>query len=240
MAHFIVQSDKGQIMHDFSFHLIEAIKYDTWFHGRETHTYVLMDKFPAVVPTNSIPVGSISFVQSFYEGFHNIPDIKPIHIPEELCLGDILCRRIYKPDEISSLNPKDYVFIKDVSKFKGLTSIVQVKDIPVLEKPFLSEFVPILSEWRGFVLNGILLDTRCYSGDFEITPDFHKMREMIKLYHSAPGAYTLDVAVLNNEKKDTALIEIHHFFSCGLYGFQDYSKLIKMYSITHREILKLK
>ena len=66
------------------------------------------------------------------------------------------------------------------------------------------------------------------------------MREMIKLYHSAPGAYTLDVAVLNNEKKDTALIEIHHFFSCGLYGFQDYSKLIKMYSITHREILKLK
>ena len=61
-----------------------------------------------------------------------------------------------------------------------------------------------------------------YSGDFTKFPDVRKIEEMIKEYsdHNAPIAYTLDVAVESDYT--TAPIEVHDFFSCGLYGFRDW------------------
>lgn len=46
---------------------------------------------------------------------------------------------------------------------------------------------------------------------------------MIEEYKEAPIAYTLDVAI--TDKGDTVVLEVHDFFSCGLYGFNDYRKL---------------
>lgn len=40
------------------------------------------------------------------------------------------------------------------------------------------------------------------------------------------GGYTLDVSVFNNK---TSIIEVHDFFSCGLYGFNDFRHLPFMF-----------
>ena len=43
---------------------------------------------------------------------------------------------------------------------------------------------------------------------------------MVRAFANAPKAYTLDVAVLRNGQ--TAVIEVHNFISCGLYGFTNH------------------
>lgn len=45
--------------------------------------------------------------------------------------------------------------------------------------------------------------------------------------------YFLDVG-----NSGTFVIECHDFFSCGLYGFADYSKLPHMFYKTFKEIIK--
>jgi hypothetical protein len=43
---------------------------------------------------------------------------------------------------------------------------------------------------------------------------------MIATLRNPPIAYTLDVGI-KTETKETVIIEMHDFFSCGLYGFND-------------------
>lgn len=71
------------------------------------------------------------------------------------------------------------------------------------------------------------------SYDFWLLPDREEVEKMVSEYSYVggplnkisvnggnPPAYTLDVAVIerNNEYK-TAVLEVHNFVSCGLYGF---------------------
>ena len=54
-----------------------------------------------------------------------------------------------------------------------------------------------------------------------------KIKAMINAYKTQPIAFTLDVAISNN---DTVIIEVHDFFSCGLYGFSEHKILPFMFS----------
>ena len=49
----------------------------------------------------------------------------------------------------------------------------------------------------------------------------------ILIYSNSPHAYTLDVGVTENG--ETVVIEVHDFFSCGLYGFLRTDKLPYMF-----------
>lgn len=59
---------------------------------------------------------------------------------------------------------------------------------------------------------------------------------MIEGFKEAPEAYTIDVGVTSDG--NTVLIEVHDFFSCGLYGFDDAKNLPNMYISTHKTILR--
>ena len=240
MANFLIQTINGEIPFDFSFHLKEAIKYNDWFCGEKIHDYIYCEKVENLHLTNIenyIPIGSVEFVLNFYKKYHNV-NILPINIPKELNKYEFLQRKIFlgnEKDNIQSL-PDEKYFIKDISGFKKLTDIVYFKDIPKDNNILVSEKVNILSEWRCFVYKGELLDIRGYNTDIFVYPDVSKILEMINGYKNSPIAYTLDVAVIDNMK--TALIEVHQFFSCGLYGFADYKVLANMFIETHKEILK--
>jgi hypothetical protein len=69
-----------------------------------------------------------------------------------------------------------------------------------------------------------------YCGDFTLFPIVAAIENMIARYKSAPIAYTLDVGVSSVPYKSTFVIEVHDFFSCGLYGFMDATKLPFMFS----------
>jgi hypothetical protein len=45
VAKFLIQAVDGEIVHDFSWHLIQAIKYQNWFAGEKIHRYTLATEF---------------------------------------------------------------------------------------------------------------------------------------------------------------------------------------------------
>jgi hypothetical protein len=244
MAKFLIQTENNEIIHDFTFHLREAIKYQNWICNEQKHTYIYSENGCDVLVPNIkeyIPIGSIKFVLNFYKEYYNINNIKPINIPKELTSYDNLKRTIISYDTIKNdieFYSREF-FIKQIDKFKGVTGIMKLTDIKLDEliqgEFLLSDIIDIKSEWRGFVYRGELLDIKNYSGNFALFPDIQKVKNIIKEYKNSPKSYTIDVGI--TDKKDTVLIEIHQFFSCGLYGFCDYRYLPQMFIGTHNEII---
>lgn len=240
MKKFLIQVVGGQIVHDFSFHLLEAIKYQNWYRNEKLYSYRFCeDVCDNVYHDNYIPVGSVEFVLDYYRVYHGINNIKPINIPKELMTTGYLKRHAFISNYgVPIDNLMVPMFVKSLNKIKGFTCIVNPKDqfnVPD-GKFFISEVVDIDSEWRGFVFNGELLDLRCYLGAFDLFPDVDLVREMIGVYKNSPRAYTIDVGV--SQKLGTFLIECHQFFSCGLYGFAHYNVLPQMFISCHNEIIK--
>ena len=237
---------------DFCFHLIEAVEYQNWYHNENVYRFNLIRNKNQIRRyyqdgkwfnedwNENIPVGSVEFVLDFYKEYYKIENIKPINIPEDLMQRNYLKRCLYRSNfkDISNSFPKP-VFIKSTDKIKGFNIITKYKhELPSEGNCLVSELIDIESEWRSFVFNGKLLDIRCYSGDFELFPDIRLVKYMINRYKNSPRAYTIDVGV--NKDKDTFLIEVHQFFSCGLYGFTDYRVLPQMFVSCHREIIDRK
>lgn len=261
MKLFIIQNQK----YDFCYEIQNACEYENWYRNENIYLVKLVEDCTketieniihllphnikqSITQKDIIPVGSVEFVQKFYNLFFNIKEIKPIGIPKELCTEDFLKRHIYEyNNEFKSYVPivsqkttscfdknKEY-FIKE-NKIKGITDIGTINTVISNNKYsnfIISDIVEIESEYRCFVYNNKLLDCRCYGGDFKILPDFTIIDKMIKCYTNQ--SYTLDVGITN--KKETIVIECHDFFSCGLYGFSDYSSIIKMLLATHRKII---
>ena len=90
-----------------------------------------------------------------------------------------------------------------------------------------SEQVEIDSEWRTFIFKGKIVGLQNYLGDFTLFPDVDLIRKMVSVFVPAPVAYTLDVGI---NKNGTFIIEVHDFFSCGLYGFENFNILPAMFS----------
>lgn len=82
---------------------------------------------------------------------------------------------------------------------------------------------PIVEEWRHFDKDGTVVATHPYILDDWMFPDKNIVANMVARYtdvgcHVAPPTYVMDVAVLKDRR--TALVEIHNFLACGLYGFK--------------------
>lgn len=246
MITFIIQAetDKGRLLpiHDFSWTLIESIKYNTWFFKEEKYRYYLHPTncpFHDCLKPGYIPVGSVEFVIKFLKQVAPGQVILPLSIPGELFDYEFTGRdmELIKGDTKETIayvsknrkllsDSNEKVFAKSVDEIKGYTEFIKPCELPSSGTYLLSEIVDIKSEWRGFVYKGKLIDIRSYSGDVGAFPDMQQVNFMITAYQAAPPAYTIDVAVLKNGK--TVIIECHNFFSCGLYGFADHSLLPTM------------
>lgn len=247
---FAIQTVNGDIVHDFSFHLIQAIEFQGWL--GEGIQYEKMNNVPDIIDDKLIdycPVGSVEFVSQWLEKTTGTRP-KPVNIP--YCLRTKSFSQRYILDvtvddkgiihnkvssfsaPFSSLQGKD-VILKSSDKIKSVTTSLRLSDKPqtyyamatdsmelIPEGNYIiSEYVDITSEWRCFVYKNNLVGLANYSGEFTIFPNVFFIQEMIRTYSEkgAPVAYTLDVGV---GLKGTFVIEVHDFFSCGLYGFMDY------------------
>lgn len=176
-----------------------------------------------------IPVGSVEYVTLWLKTNYPNCNIKPINIPDELFrFANRDIKRVFGKDKIKSTFP---VFIKSDSKIKGFSKLLGVFDSELecdveLGDYIISQYVDIASEWRCFVENGVLIDMRCYSGNFWAYPDGDVIENMIMEYKTSPKSYSLDVLV--DFDNNTSILEVHNFFSCGLYGFNDYLALLNM------------
>lgn len=228
MTHkFLIQVDEvKKPSYDFCYQMIEACNYKTWFDVSNPYVYSLSEDIGITAFNNYTPIGSVEFVHNFLKQYHNIPEPKPINIPKELFKRLYLQRDCYYAETKNIIINKP-TFVKSEEKIKIYTEIVNnKKEIPD-GFYFISEPIKIDSEWRAFVFNRKLVGLQNYSGDFTIMPNIFIIQSMIDDYNDCSPAYTLDIGINNND--GTFLIEVHNFYSCGLYGFADYRILPDMF-----------
>jgi hypothetical protein len=227
---FLIQTIKGEVQHDFSFYLIEAIKYQNWFQKSEAHTYKLTDYS---TEEGFIPIGSNDFVIEYLQtNFDKTP--MPRNIPNELNILEFTQRNIIIGTKSDIISKK---FIKSADKIKSVTEIVYGNTNHIPEGNYLiSDLIDIESEWRAFVYKGKLVGLNNYCGDFTMFPDIKSINKMISVFTTQPKAFTLDVGINSN---GTFIIEVHDFFSVGLYGFNDSRILPNMFSDWFKEFTKM-
>jgi hypothetical protein len=221
---YLIEIINKEIVYDFSFQILEAIKVNNWLNNNTTIKYikVSIDKIEYQKYKKYIPIGSIEFVLKFYKYFFNI-DIKPINL---LDFPKLIDRKL-KIGTKNDIKRDDFIKEKDI--FKGITDIYdKYIHLPDDERIYvISEPLEIVSEYRCFIYRKKLVGIKNYSGDFKIFPNINIIEKYINNFDKY-NSYTMDFAILrNNEIK---LIEIHQFFSCGLYGFYDYNILLNMYN----------
>lgn len=235
---FLIQKIDNQVRHDFAFTLLESIRFKKWLSGDNISVKYLNtneddDSF-AFKPFHAkyIPIGSVEFVIQYLGVFYSLYP-KPINVPKELfpIANRFIVNGIEK--DVDFLADGKY-FIKSNDRIKGYNAL---HNITSLNKPKLrkgnyqfSSKINIDSEWRAFVYQHKLVGLQHYSGDFTVFPNVFTIKNFIDYYKSAaPIAYTLDVSVEEFNHCKTDVIEVHDFFSCGLYGFNDHSILPNMY-----------
>ena len=214
---FLIQTIGGNIRHDFSFTLIEAIHYYEWLYPGGEYEVVLSQEEGI---GGFVPIGSVEFVSEYLFAHYGL-GVTPRNIPEELLDISWTGREVINgtQDDIKGIK-----FVKSRDKIKGFTEIC---DSAPKGNYQISDVIDIQSEWRAFVYNNKLVGLQNYSGGFDIFPDVEKIRKMIEVFKTQPISYTLDVGISNG---NTVIIEVHDFFSCGLYGFSDYNILPYMFS----------
>jgi len=224
---FLIQKIDREVRHDFSFTLLESVRFQKWLQQDKNAITVKYINclandnvwFFSPFHEHYVPVGSVEFVLSWMKRFE-IPTPLPINVPEELF--DFALRGIFNGPHYDMLDILDKRFVKSNDHIKGFKEIID-STYPLPEGDYqFSEEIRIESEWRAFVHKGKLVGLQNYSGDFELFPNIDTIKTMIDAYKSAPIAYTLDVGVVYNHQL-TFVIECHDFFSCGLYGFADHN-----------------
>ena len=248
---FLLQKINGRVCHDFVFELENSIEYQNWKEPNDPIevVYCELDEIPSLTDVKDcIPVGTVEFVFSFIDNHikkDGSKEIFPLNVPHSLiyCGERLINNYILDTDRMrstavehwigdSSMNIDSKVFIKsneriksEINGFHKITDITSREIIPD-GKYQISSPVEILSEYRVFIYQDMILGIQYYNGDFMVMPDTRSIKDMVDLYvwdygHGpAPVAWTLDVAVIDTEfGQQTAVMECHEFFSCGLYGF---------------------
>ena len=228
---FICQKIDGEITLDFVQATYHAVNFANWFNSEKAHEIQFVESIDDIqyATKSDIPVGSVEFVEGFYNKFHNL-DLKPYNIPK--ILRKYSKRHIYDGDENTVINKQ--TFCKSADKLKGFTDIIDSSTELEHGNYIFSELIDIESEWRCFVYKGQLLGVHNYVNSLSHYPDINEIKNMIKDFNEL-DAYTLDAGV-NNE--GTFIIEVHDFYSCGLYGFRDFSKIINMTIASHYQKIR--
>lgn len=200
-------------------------------------------------PKEAIPLGTIQFTEKYFSQIYNIKQMNPIEVPKCLRTDEFLQRK-YKICKYLELPSSGDYFIKDVSCAKAFS---YCGDISLIEKdnsPFhtnlpnkehlfqISDIVNPVAEYRVYIYSGEVQAITEYAGDPFIFPDVKKINKMDAIYSlqpDYPGAYTMDIMILDTG--ETCLCECHILFSCGLYNSVFTSRLLDGYAQAKRYIL---
>lgn len=189
-------------------------------------------------------VCSIDGMRKVFSNIEKNPS--PIDYPKEIVEAGLCGRTILKMplnEAIKKFESTEIpLFIKPVATklFDGI--LVSKKEdlnffgsISTNPDAYVSEKIDILSEYRIYVHNGKMVHSCCYEGDFRLTPDYSYIDKMISVYKSAPVAYTIDIAILNDGSN--ILMECNDFWAIGSYGLKswDYAQML---ADRYEEIIK--
>jgi len=104
-------------------------------------------------------------------------------------------------------------FVLDKMQYGCLNGLSR-ETLVMAYKPFEHK---IVSEWRLYIHNHQIVDSRNYSGDFKISPSYVQATKIVdKQRQSWPKAYTMDVGILENG--EDVIIEYNDMWAIGNYG----------------------
>lgn len=176
----------------------------------------------------SLVAGSIDSVRSALKQL-KIPLPEPHDYPD--CLRPYLHRRVWTSTLGAELDraadgaaPR---FLKPAGHTKRFTGFVLESTADFWQAVGVSRSLPVCcsevvawrSEWRVFVLDGMVLDIRHYAGDSTALPERSVMEQAIATLTASKThvrAYAIDFGVLATGQ--TALVEVNDGFSLGSYG----------------------
>ena len=187
---------------------------------------------------SSLVAGDISFVEGAME-LLGIPIPAPKDYPD--CLQAFLKRKIWHSTfgalekELES-NGSQPVFAKPSKRrklFKGSqfqypSDFVELEHIPRDTPILCSEIVPIISEFRVYVMNSKILAVENYDGDPSDSIDLDVVKTTISTldaHQQSLAAYAIDFGLLSTG--ETILVEMNDGYSIGtFYGIEaeDYTK----------------
>lgn len=184
--------------------------------------------------SNPIVVGGINTMREVFD-LINIPQPE-LDNPHE-CLPNYLGRSVFETtfDEIEKYTDFPF-FIKPLRDHKLFTGYVVKSKHDLLQaklrcnpnsKLIVSECVEFVSEYRCFVLNGELVGSKNYTGDFRVIPDYNVIESAIKDYKNQPSAYSIDFGITKDG--NTLLIEMNDGFGLSAYGLNKiiYCKMLE-------------
>lgn len=181
----------------------------------------------------NIVVGTIETTNAFFErlGFRSKMSL---NIPE--CLLKYTKRNIeYMTMAQFKLDRRLPIFVKPNGKAKEFVSGVITREdsrasffnsIPDNCPVLVSEVLDIVTEYRGYVIDGRLEGIYWYTGDFRKFIDCSIVDAAIADYTNAPCGYTIDFGLTRSG--ETVLIECNDGWSIGNYGLNHtkYAKLL--------------
>ncbi len=102
-------------------------------------------------------------------------------------------------------------------------------NLPDSFEVLVSEYVTFVSEWRGFVRGGRVIDLCRYQGDVFAYPDAAVVRAAVAAHAKAgaPAGYGIDFGVLTTGR--TVLVEVNEGYSLNPYGLEsmEYAELLE-------------
>lgn len=188
---------------------------------------------------DSIPIGSVNFVQQFYKTFCGIEKENSFEIPKILRKPEYL-KRYYKVDYFKNLSFNGEFFFKNASEEKTFSFLGNKKDLinaslanDISINPnhlfVCSEVVEIISEIRFYIIRGKIAQISFYCGRCDIDYDKELVKSIIKTLdenHNFPKSYSFDIMVCN---KGTALLEVHSFAALGIHNYMFEESLLDGY-----------
>ena len=248
--YFLIQKINNKIVHDFSFTLIQSRPFQKWLKENMSISYRTLEQLgqPGCLsnPDKYIPVGSVEYISKYIKLYYpNATEaLRPLNVPE--ILFPFAGRKIVNigsDNDFQKLQKMKDVYAKSLDEIKCQQNgpyydILSRYEPEVFRQMQVSDLIDIQSEWRVFVFHNTIRYMANYAGDCMVFPDAETIIEMVKAYSiESPVTYTLDIAV--TKKGETVVIECHRFFSCGLYGYNDYGIYPKMLSQAWFEIKHL-
>lgn len=233
MTTFYIQTQHGRPCHDFSYELLEALDFHQW---KCKPNVQFLAEFVHVLPTGFwepqerpftdriVPIGSIDFVHGFMQ-WQGYPPPLPINVPDQLLAPEFSGREIRQGGATEGRIGEVY---KSHTRLKAPMGILYAGMNLADDQYQFSGALPVIdAEFRCFIYRGELLGIHYYAGTPGVFPDVVAIRRMLAAYTDQPIAFTLDVCVT---PAGTFVLEVHHFYACGLYGFRQYDRLPYLFS----------
>lgn len=180
---------------------------------------IISGKFDNLIRTRLF-VGSVEFMKMVF----NRIGLKDVKVPKNSNRE----HKVITIDEAKEIAKERKIFIKpfDIKLFTGSVldgmQLMSLSNIPGNTKVMAYDVFdsPIVSEWRLYVKRDEIIDSRNYSGNFMINPDYNYAENVIEVNEDFPICYTIDIGILENG--ENVVIEFNDMWAIGNYGMDNY------------------